>query len=67
MILKFLKPYEIFKMAAPIPPTLKYSIVRNFLNSPPIFIKFVSKFNVCKVLYFKAKYALRLRFPLRIR
>ena len=53
-------------MAAPI-PMLKYSIVRNFLNSPPILIKFVSKFIVCKVLYFKAKCVLRLRSPLMYR
>ena len=52
-------------MAVPIPPMLKYSIVHNFLNSLPIYIKFVSKFIVCKVLYFIAQYALRLRSPLR--
>ena len=51
-------------MAVPIPPMLKYSIVHNFLNSPPILIKFVSKFIVGKVLYFKAQYALRLHSPL---
>ena len=51
-------------MAAPIPPMLKYSIVHNFLNSPPILIKFVSTFMFCKVLYFKAQYALRVRSPL---
>ena len=51
-------------MAAPIPPMLKYSIVYNLLNFPPILIKFVSKFIVCKVLYFKAQYLLRLRSPL---
>ena len=43
---------------------LKYSIVHNFLNSPPILIKFVSKFMVCKVLYFEAQYAVWLRSPL---
>ena len=51
-------------MVAPIPPMLKYSIVYNLLNFPPILIKFVSKFIVCKVLYFKAQYLLRLRSPL---
>ena len=51
-------------MAAPIPPMLKYSVVHNFLNYAPILIKFVSKFNVCKTLYFKAQYALRLGSPL---
>ena len=51
-------------MAAPIPPMLKYSIAHNFLNSPPILIKFVSKFMVCKVLHFKVQYVLRLRSPL---
>ena len=51
-------------MAAPIPPMLKYSIVHNFLNSPPIFIKFVSKFMFCKALYFETQYASRLRSPL---
>ena len=64
MILNFLKPHKIFKMAAPIPPMLKYSIGHNFLNSPPILIKFVSKFMDCKVLYFEAQCALRLRSPL---
>ena len=52
-------------MEVPIPPMLKYSIVYNLLNFPPILIKFVSKFIVCKVLYFKAQYLLRLRSPLR--
>ena len=52
-------------MATPIPPMLKYSVVHNCLNSPPILIKFVSKFIVCKVLYFEAQYDLRLSFPLR--
>ena len=51
-------------MAAPIPPMLKYSIVYNLLNFPPILIKFVSKSIVCKVLYFKAQYLLRLCSPL---
>ena len=46
------------------PPVLKYLIVYNLLNFPPILIKFVSKFYVCKVLYFKAQYLLRLRSPL---
>ena len=45
---------------------LKYSIVYNLLNFLPILIKFVSKFIVCKVLYFKAQYLLRLRSPLRV-
>ena len=49
-------------MAAPIPPMLKYSVVNNFIN-PPILITFVSKLIVCKVLYFKAQYYLRLRAP----
>ena len=48
-----MKPHLIFKMAAPIQPVLKYSIVYNLLNFPPILIKFVSKFIVCKVLYLK--------------
>ena len=39
--------------------------VHNFLNSPPILIKFVSKFMVRKVLYFEAKYTVWLRSPLR--
>ena len=51
-------------MAAPIPPMLKYSIVYNLLNFPPILIKFVSKFFVWEVLYFKAQYLLRLCSPL---
>ena len=51
-------------MAAPIPWMFKYSIIRNFLNSPPILITLVSKFMVCKVLYFEAQYALGLRSPL---
>ena len=51
-------------MAAPIPPMLKYSIVHNVLNSPPILIKFVLKFIVCKVLHFEAQFALRLHSPL---
>ena len=40
-------------MAAPNPSKLKYSIVYKYLNFLPILIKFVSKFIVCKVLYFK--------------
>ena len=51
-------------MAAPIPPMLKYSVVLNFLNSPPILIKFVSKFMVCNVFHFEAQCAFRLRSPL---
>ena len=51
-------------MAAPISPMLKYSIVYYFLNSPPILIKCLSKFMVCKVLYFEAQNALRLHSPL---
>ena len=51
-------------MVAPIPPMLKYSIAYNLLNFPLILIKFVSKFIVCKVHFFKAQYILRLRFPL---
>ena len=51
-------------MAAPIPPMLKYSIVYNLLSFPPILIKFVTKFIVCKVLYFETQYLLRLRSPL---
>ena len=43
------------------------SVVHNFLNSPLILIKFVSKFMVCQVLYFEAQYALRLRSLLIIR
>ena len=53
-------------MVAPISPILKYSIVCTLLTFQPIFITFVSKFIVCKVLYFKAQYLLRLRYPLRI-
>ena len=53
-----------FKMAALIPPMLKYSIVNNFYNSPPTLIKFVSKFIVCKDFFFQAQYVLRLRSPL---
>ena len=49
-------------MAAPIPPMLKYSIVYNLFNFPPILIKFVSKFIVCEILYFKALYHLRVPF-----
>ena len=37
---------------APSPTMLKYSIIHSFLNSPPILIKFVSSFIVCKVLTF---------------
>ena len=51
-------------MAAPISPMLKYSIVYNLLYFPPILIKFVSKFILCKVLYFKAQCLLRMRSPL---
>ena len=54
-------------MVAPIPPMLKYSIVYNLLNFPQILIKFVSKFIVCNILYFKAQYLLRLRSPLSFR
>ena len=46
---------------------LKYSIVYKLLHFPTILIKFVSKFIVCKVLYFKALYLLRLRSPLTIK
>ena len=42
-------------MAVPIPPMFKYSTVHNFLNSPTILIKFVSKFMVGDVLHFKAQ------------
>ena len=52
-------------MVAPIPPMLKYSIVYNLLNFPLILIKIVSEFIVCKVLYLKAQYLLRLRSPLK--
>ena len=45
---------------------LKYSVVYNILNFPPILIKFVSKFIVCKDLYFKTQYLLSLRSPLNI-
>ena len=64
MNFKILKSHSIFNMAAPIPPSLKYSIVHNFLNSPTILIKFLSNFVDCKDLYFEAQYALRLRSPL---
>ena len=53
-------------MAAPISPMLKYSIVYNLLNFPPILIKIMSKFIVYKVLYFKAQNLLRLCSPLNI-
>ena len=52
-------------MPTPILPMFIYSTVYNLLNFPPILIKFVSKFIVCKVLYFKAQYILKLRSPLR--
>ena len=52
-------------MAAPIPPKLEYSNVYNLLIFPPILIKLVSKFIVCKVLYFKAQSLLRLCSPLK--
>ena len=54
-------------MAVPILPMLKYSVVNNLLNFPPIFIKCMSEYKmyiVCKVLYFKAQYLLKLRSPL---
>ena len=54
-------------MAAPIPPLLKYSIVYNLLNFPPMLIKFMPTFIVWKVLYFKVQYRLRLRSPLKKR
>ena len=63
-VLIFMKSHYIFKMAAPIPPMLKCSIVYNLLNFPPILIKFVSEFIICKVFYFKAQYILRLCSPL---
>ena len=53
MIFKILWNLQIFKIAAPIPPMLKYSIEHNFLDSFPVLIKFVSKFMVCKPLYLK--------------
>ena len=53
-------------MAAPIPPMLKHSIAYNLLNFPPILIRFVSNFIVCKVLYFKAQYHLKLHSPLSV-
>ena len=56
-VLNFSKPHYIFKMAAPIPSMLKYSTDHNFLNSPPILIKFVSKFMDCNVLNFEAQHA----------
>ena len=43
-------------MAEPIQPMLKYSTVHNFLNSPPILIKFVSKLNFIDVKFFTLKY-----------
>ena len=60
----FAKPHLIFKMASCKPAMLKYSVVHNFLNSPLILIKFLSKFMVCEFLYFEAQHALRLRSPL---
>ena len=53
-------------MAAPISSMFKYSIVCNILNSPPIFIKFVLKCMVCKVLFLEAQYALRLYSSLMV-
>ena len=47
-ILIFMKPHLILKMAAPILPMLKYSIVYNIHTFPPILIKFVSKVIVVK-------------------
>ena len=49
-------------MAAPISPMLKYLIVYNLLIFPPILIKFVSKFIVCKVFYFKAQSLFKVAF-----
>ena len=65
-ILIFMKPHYLIKMAAPIPQIVKYSIVYNLLNFQPIFIKFMPKFIVCKVLYFKAQNLLRLHSPLLV-
>ena len=53
-------------MVAPIPPMLKYSIVYNLLNFPPILIKFMSRFILRKVLYFKAKYFFKVVFPFNL-
>ena len=53
-----------FKMAAPIPQMLKY--VYNLLNFQSIWIKFVTKFFVFKVIYFKTQYLLGLRSPLSL-
>ena len=52
---------------APIPPMLKYSVGYNLLNFTPILIKIMLKFIVCKVLYSKAQYLLRLRSPLSLK
>ena len=41
-------------------------IVYYLLNFQPILIKFVSKLDVCEVLYFKEQYLLRLRSPLSL-
>ena len=64
MILNFFETSLNIQNYGAIPPMLKYWIVHYFLNSPLILIKFVSKFVVCKVVYFEAQCALRLRSPL---
>ena len=64
MILNFFETSLNIQNCGAIPPMLKYWIVHYFLNSPLILIKFVSKFVVCKVVYFEAQCALRLRSPL---
>ena len=51
-------------MAAPILTMLKYSIVYNLLNFSTDFDQIYVEFIVCKVLYFKAQYLLRLHSPL---
>ena len=44
---------------------IQNSIVHNLLNSSLILINFVSKFMVCKVLYFEAQYVLG-TFPFKL-
>ena len=66
MIFKILWTSLNIQKAAPIPPMLNYSNVHNFLNSPPILIKSLSKFMVCKALYFETQSALKLRSPLKV-
>ena len=51
-------------MAASIPPMLKYSTDHSFLNSPPVLIKFVSKFLELKSFTLKHN-MLKVTFPFK--